>query len=703
MHKELIELENLKQQLKKLVLGEEDAQIIELGSKCLNLLLKLYSELKGRPEEQAKVEENFLHLYYYVFQVTEIPYLNQLSFPKAPFASSLKGIHRQLAQAAAKKNLSALEEYHLKKAVQFEPSEEAYGLLAHYYAKNNEFRSALACLESYPGPITASLLAKKIFYLGKMDDFAAITPLLPQLKRMIAAGEFCPLLILKFVGMDNQTVFNASKNFQKKLEGRQNFHFRGSKETLRLGYIGSNFIPHAQSYQFGTDFFKEHGNSFELFIYSLRGDGSSSTEKSIKEQVDTYVNAERLSNEALLQRIRDDQIDILVNCNGHADDSRPYEILCYRAAPVQIDYLGYPGTSGAAYIDYYVGDRISTPPDKLGPYFTEKLILMPHTYQVTEHRTSYSDLGLEKLTPKEIKKTLLQRIEENKEQCLISIGNFLVKEMEDGVRAVYHQVDKSQAPLISLHDQLQFLQKHIRSITRESLDQSIRLSRELPLFLKGELFQEKAEFYVSKMFPKEEWVDGRFIFASLNHHVKLSAKDIACWNELLKRVENSVLLLLTPAYEAKKHLLSYFDQEVQDRIFFAGFLPKPLHMQRLRGIDLVLDSFYYGAHTTAGDALWAGVPIATCTGDTMESRVCSSMLAAAGLGDLAAKDRQGYIDFSFRCATDRVYYQEIKERVQQARNSPLFDKPLYVHHLTTGFLKGWERFCEGKQPELIII
>lgn len=651
INENLRELENYKKILRSLCFGKDNAEIVLLGCKCLNLLLILHDQLAGKEAELALIEENFKTLYYFVFKTMDLGCAESVekSLPLAslkPYGAFLNEIHLLFAIKAKEKKLYPLVDFHLKKAqqfypagVQYHPSEQVILALAESYIGNNEFKSALECLNSYQGVASTHLLYKKLFCLNKLCDFAQIEKELPAIKGFLDLGdEKASPLLFQYVGMDNQTVFEVSKNFQKKFEGRQDFVFKGSREKgrkIRLAYIGSNFIPHAQSLQFGSSFFKDHGERFEIFIYSLRGDGTSSSEKLIKGQVAHYVDALGMLDDTIVEMIRNDNIDIIVNCNGHADEFRPYAILSRRVAPIQIDYLGYPGSSGASYIDYYIGDTVSSPIDLFARFFTEKLILLPHTYQVTEHAEVYAQLPEGKLTPNEAREEVLKLIRGNREALLK------------------------------------------RGVSEQKIDE---------------------------LFPPGEWVKGRFIFCSLNNHNKLSIKDIRCWNEILKRVANSVLILyLHQTDEAKGNLIKLFDEEVRERVYFIVRVPKWLHMQRLRGVDLVLDSFYYGAHTTAGDAIWAHVPIATCLGESMQTRVCAGMLQAAGLQELVAKDRQGYIDFAIRCATDPVYYKEVREKFKDVRRSPLFDRPLYMRNLTKAYLSVWERFCEGKPPEHITL
>lgn len=710
--KTLEEIESQKTRLQKMVYGKNDAQIVDIGCKCLKLLLKLHSLFKGRPHEEAILQENFLGIYLFVHRTPTIPTFKEIEAlgDLKPFALQLKDVHYMLAAEAKQKNQNPLVEFNLKKAVEFYPSEDLAMTLSQYYMDNNELSSSLGALKHFQGEASPKLFFQRLYCLNKMCDFEAISKEIPELDSLLDQGDDnCYVLFLKWLGLDSGTVFRVTKNYQKKLEGRQDFTFKGSREKgrkIRLAYIGSNFIPHAQSKQFGTSFFKDHSDKFELTIYSIRGQGTSNTEILFKDQVSRYVNCQDMDDEEIVKMIREDQIDIIVNGNGHADDRRPYNILCRRVAPVQIDYLGYPGSSGATYMDYYVGDPTSTPP---GSYFTEKLILMPHTYQITEHAEVYPDLPVDKLTPKETQETMLKLIRERAEECNAEILEFVKKDIIDEVRKIYHQLEKGEKPLTSFDQQVLFLQKEI---TKRNCDAKHIAGLQRCMVQYGLLtrvfqgdkkaLEEIYALYVNKLYPPEEFVKGRFIYCSLNHHVKLSRKDILTWNEILKQVKDSVLVLfLMFSYEPQENLIKLFDPEVRDRIYFVGAAPKWLHLHRLRGIDCILDSFYYGAHTTAGDAIWSQVPIVTCLGEGMESRVCSSMLYAAGIEELVTIDTDSYIDLAVRCATDSDFYQGIKKKLEGARPSPLFDRKLYVKNLTGGYEKAWERFCDGKPPEII--
>lgn len=719
LQKIIQEVEVEKAKLQSFSLGQQDAQIIEAGCKSLRALIKLYSQFKGQSSQQTIIKENLIGIYNHLLKVPKLYSFDEFekllnSQAVRVFGEELKNLHYYYACQEQKQNNNLMLEYHLRRAVQLMPTDkELCQNLSQYYMDNNALTNAFLALKHYRGPFNPSIFYQKLYCLNKMCHFDALEKEIPKLKTLLEEGDRnCILLFLKWIGLDNPTVFLASKNYQKIYEEKQDFVFQGIKEKkrkIRLAYIGSNFIPHAQSTQFGSSFFANHDKDFDIYIYSLRGTGISDSEKHIKEQVHHYISLTDVTNEEAVERIRKDQIDIIVNCNGHADDRRPYEILYRRVAPIQVDYLGYPGTSGASYIDYYVGDPISTPIDQLGRYFTEKLILLPHTYQVTEHAAAYSDLPIEKLSLKENRAKIHQLLLEKEESCSKDVFESVKKSISDEIRQIYGELYKGENPLTSFDHQVQWLDEHakkqgLNGIHILKLTQCIQQYQQLLRGVQGdkEAKAQLYEDYLNNILPPESFVQDRFIFCSLNHHVKLSRRDIACWNEILKKVKKSVLVLfLMFSYEPQTNLLKYFDSEVIDRIYFVRAAPKWLHLHRLQGMDCILDSFYYGAHTSAGDAIWAQVPVVTRLGEAVESRVCSSMLHAAGLNPLISNTVEDYIDCAVKCATDSQFYNSCLQKLKLARQSPLFDREAYIRHLNEGYRQAWEKFCEGKRSDHI--
>jgi protein O-GlcNAc transferase len=127
---------------------------------------------------------------------------------------------------------------------------------------------------------------------------------------------------------------------------------------------------------------------FEVRCYSYGPEDSSRYRNQIMEENDQFIDICERSHIDVAKRIYADGVDILVDLKGHTKGSR-LGILACRSAPVQVHFIGYPGTTGADFIDYFITDRIVTPEDH-DPYYSEKLIFLPHCYQVNDHQRNRS-------------------------------------------------------------------------------------------------------------------------------------------------------------------------------------------------------------------------------------------------------------------------------------------------------------------------
>jgi protein O-GlcNAc transferase len=133
---------------------------------------------------------------------------------------------------------------------------------------------------------------------------------------------------------------------------------------------------------------------------------------------------------------------------------------------------------------------------------------------------------------------------------------------------------------------------------------------------------------------------------------------------------------------------------------FANRVANEVYLARYRMADLFLDTTYYNAQTTAAEALWAGLPILTCTGDTMASRVATGLLRAAGLDELIADKPLQYEERAYHLAIHADELQQIREKLAGIRlSSPLFDTVRQVRNLEAAFLTMWQRCQAGLAPE----
>ncbi|MDO9236617.1 MAG: tetratricopeptide repeat protein [Aquabacterium sp.] len=153
---------------------------------------------------------------------------------------------------------------------------------------------------------------------------------------------------------------------------------------LRVGMVSSDFHQHATTILMAELIEKMDRNRFELVLYSHGVDDASPMRQRIKAVADDFVEIGDISDEQAARRIRDDKINVLIDLKGHTVNGR-LGIFAWRPAPVQVTYLGFPGTSGASYIDYMIGDPYVSPLSE-APFYSEKLALMPHCYQPNDRQ-----------------------------------------------------------------------------------------------------------------------------------------------------------------------------------------------------------------------------------------------------------------------------------------------------------------------------
>ena len=303
----------------------------------------------------------------------------------------------------------------------------------------------------------------------------------------------------------------------------------------------------------------------------------------------------------LARRIAGDGIDILVDMMGFSGYTR-LEVMAARPAPVQVSWLAYPGTTGATWIDFIIGDRFVTPPEAASQV-SEQIVRLPHSYLIAD-----------------------------REQLVAAAA-------------------------------------------------ARRGDHGLP--------------------------ETGFVFACINNSYKYEPEIFATWMRILAQVPGSVLWLKSggPTMEANLHREAGARGVIPERILFArGRLPKPEHLARLRLADLFLDTPTYNAHTTAIDALWAGLPVLTCPGHTFPGRVGQSLHEAAELPELIAPDFAAYERLAVGLAHDQAQLAGLRQRLSDRRGAlPLFDTPRFVRHLEQAFEAIWRIHQAGLPPQAIDI
>ncbi|WP_419193468.1 tetratricopeptide repeat protein [Kolteria novifilia] len=373
---------------------------------------------------------------------------------------------------------------------------------------------------------------------------------------------------------------------------------RTSGPRRRIGYLSHDFRDHATSHLMGSVFGCHDKDHFEVFAYSMGPDDGSEFRRRIAEDGEHFVDVAALTPQAIAERIASDGIDILVDLMGYAANHRA-GVLALRPAPVQVNYLGFPGSMGADFIDYLIADPIIAPSTRSEDY-QESLVLLPHCYQPTDHRFALPE-----------------------------------------------------AP----------------SRSTEGL-------------------------------PEKD-----FVYCCFNTGWKIEPDVFGCWMSILRQVPESVLWLL-PKWEAcEPHLRREAEAAGIDasRLVFAPVRSRYEHLARHRLADLFLDTFFCTAHTTANDAMLAGVPLLTLLGESFQERVAASVVTAAGLPELVVDDKETYVERAVVLATtERERLRELRSRLDTLRSSaPLFDTPQMVHYLEAAFRQMWSRFERGQAPAMM--
>lgn len=358
---------------------------------------------------------------------------------------------------------------------------------------------------------------------------------------------------------------------------------RYSHERIRLGYFSADFHSHATAY-LAAGLFEHHDRlRFEVVGFSFGIASQDAMRKRLEKAFDRFIDVKAMTDREIADLSRSLEIDIAIDLKGFTQDSRP-GIFAFRAAPVQVSYLGYPGTMGAGYMDYLLADRTVVPDEHLRNY-SEKVVQLPHCYQVNDAKRA--------------------------------IANDTVCRADEGLPA------------------------------------------------------------------------NAVVFCCFNNTYKITPDVFDLWMRLLRDVEGSVLWLLETAPLASANLRREAQGRGVDpqRLVFAPHREVSRHLARLRLADLVLDTYHCGAHTTATDALWAGVPVVTYLGETFASRVAASLLHAVGLEQLVGRSRAEYEALALGLARDPERLSAVRGELEKNRAThPLFDTGRFTRDIEAAFV-----------------
>lgn len=371
-------------------------------------------------------------------------------------------------------------------------------------------------------------------------------------------------------------------------------------DKIRIGYVSAEFREQATAYLMAGLYELHDRQRFEVIAIDNGGGDSSAMRRRLEAAFDRSLYIAQMTDDQAAALVRAEGIDILVNLNGYFGSPRA-GLFARRPAPIQVNYLGFPATLGAKYMDYIIADGVVIPADEQC-FYDEKVVTLPHSYQVN-----------------------------------------------DAKRAIAKTVPS-------------------------------RSSAGLP--------------------------ETGFVFCNFNQSYKITPATFAGWMRILKQVEGSVLWLLNSkppfaenlAREAQRHGIA------PDRLYFAADVALDRHLARLRLADLFLDTLPYNAHTTASDALWAGVPLLTRRGTAFPGRVSASLLTAVGLPELITESESDYEALAIRLGRDPNLINGLKQKLAAKRLTfPLFDTDLFRRHIEAAYIAMHETARRGDAPQAFTV
>ncbi len=371
-------------------------------------------------------------------------------------------------------------------------------------------------------------------------------------------------------------------------------------DKIRIAYLSADFRNHPVSYAIAGMFEHHDRTQFEPIAVSLMYHRKSDMTERIKNAFELFIDVQDRSDRDTAELLRQLEVDIAIDLTGFTGDNR-LGVLANRPAPIQVNYLGYPGTMGAGYIDYILADPTIIPEEQR-EFYTEQVVWLPGSYHVNDNQRPISQN-----TP-------------TRHQC------------------------------------------------------------GLP--------------------------DAAFVYCCFNSPYKITPEIFDVWMRLLNRTENSVLWLYgeNPSVstnlrrEAEKRGIS------AERLILAPGMPFADHLARHRQADLFLDTLPYNAHTTANDALWAGLPVLTCLGESFSGRVAASLLKAAGVPELITHSLEDYEALALRLAQDPLLLASVKAKVVRNRDAfPLFDTERSTRHVEAAYKIMWQKLQRGEPAASFVV
>lgn len=386
-----------------------------------------------------------------------------------------------------------------------------------------------------------------------------------------------------------------------KIQELENISFgqkSGSNNKIKIAYISCDFNNHPVSFLIAELLETHSRTKFEIYALSYGPQTNDKYYQRISNAVDKFVDVESISDKQVAELSRTIGIDIAIDLSGYTHGCRT-EIFKYRAAPIQISYLGYMGSMDIDCIDFIIADKFLISEEQK-KYTREKIIYLP-VYQANDTNRNITD--------------------------------------------IYSGRDAFNLP------------------------------------------------------------ENCFVYCCFNNAYKITPEIFNAWMRILKGVKNSVLFLYEENKWQKINLLKFAEDAGVDpsRLIFSEKIPLDNYLERFKFANLFLDTFPYNAGTTANDALYAGLPVLTYSGESIVSRMAGSLLTSLSLDELITVNIEDYTNKAIELGNDSCYYDYIKSKLDEnKKHSILFNSEEFKNSIEEAYISLLNNKYNGINQDLLI-
>lgn len=462
-------------------------------------------------------------------------------------------------------------------------------------------RSLNFALEINPS-LTNEIIVGLIRARMLVADWTDFQPMVEATEKAAATGAKVDPFVLLTISDKPDLHLKAARSNLPQFQPNFAPPLNATRERIKVAYISADYREHPIA-PLVSDLFAAHKRSgFEIIAVSIGPDDGSPVRNRLAGAADEFIDLARSPPDRVAEVVRSLNPDIAVDLMGHTKFAMPAAFQL-RMAPVQVNFLGYPGTTGSSQIDYVVLDPFVAS-QTVRNAMVEKAIVLPHCYLPADR----------------------------------------------------------QRPCPP------------RAAAQKRVDLGL---------------------------PEDA-----IVFGAFNNAGKITPWIFSAWMRILQAVPKSVLWLRGSDPDLISNLQSEASKAGVDshRLVFAGVAAYEQHLARHHAMDLFLDTFPYGGHTTVNDALWMGCPVVTLVGQSFASRVAGSNLQSVGLPDLAVSRLTEYESLATELGRSPARVAALKQHLETQRSaSPLFDMEGFVFGLETAYRQVVDRARAGQKPKAILV